>query len=201
MKAKQPCLKQWKIPQYKLDSIIVRPKEDRDTLKSLYIGKAAGPNLKSIDFSKNLLNHLLFLSLIFLIFSLISGSVPHIWKQANATPIHKKKWPIWCVQLQANLSSKYSQQSVWKILHKYLLNFFRGNNVITIFQSGFVSGDSIVNQLIDIYNTFCKALNEGKEFRAIFCDISKAFHRVWHKSLKIVIQLVEKLYMIQKFIN
>ena len=27
-------------------------------------------------------------------------------------------------------------------------------------------------------NTFCKALNEGKEVRAIFCDVSKAFDRV-----------------------
>ena len=40
-----------------------------------------------------------------------------------------------------------------------------------------------MNQLIDIYNTFCKALDEGKEVRAVFCDISKAFDRVWHKCL------------------
>ena len=34
-----------------------------------------------------------------------------------------------------------------------------------------------------IYNTFCKALDEGKEVRAIFCDISKVFDRVWHRGL------------------
>ena len=44
-------------------------------------------------------------------------------------------------------------------------------------------GDSTVNQLVDVYNTFCKALDEGKEVRAIFCDISKAFDRVWHAGL------------------
>ena len=43
--------------------------------------------------------------------------------------------------------------------------------------------DSTVNQLTYIYYTFCKALDEGKEVRAIFCDISKAFDRVWHKGL------------------
>ena len=48
-------------------------------------------------------------------------------------------------------------------MHKYLFNFFRDNNVITAFQSGFVPGDSTVNQLIDIYNTRCKAFDEGKE--------------------------------------
>ena len=40
-----------------------------------------------------------------------------------------------------------------------------------------------VNQLDDMYNTFCKALDEGKDVRAIFCDISKSFDRVWHADL------------------
>ena len=70
-------------------------------------------------------------------------------------------------------------------MHRYLFNFFRENNTITTLQSGFIPGDSTVNQLVDIYNTFCKALDEGKEVRAIFCDISKAFDRVWHKGLLI----------------
>ena len=48
---------------------------------------------------------------------------------------------------------------------------------------GFVPGDSTTNQLLDIYNTFCKALDVGKEARAVFCDVSKAFDRVWHKGL------------------
>ena len=39
-------------------------------------------------------------------------------------------------------------------------------------------GDSTVSQLVDIYNTFCKALDEGKEVRAVFCNVSKAFDRV-----------------------
>lgn len=64
-----------------------------------------------------------------------------------------------------------------------MFNFFRDQQIITCLQSGFVSGDSTVNQLVDIYNTFCKALDDGKEVRAIFCDISKAFDRVWHKGL------------------
>ena len=68
-------------------------------------------------------------------------------------------------------------------MHKRIFNFFRGNQVIITLQSGFVPGDSTVNQLVDIYKTFCKALDEGKVVRAIFCDISKAFDRVRHKGL------------------
>ena len=40
-----------------------------------------------------------------------------------------------------------------------------------------------MNQLIDIYNTFCKAIDEGKEVRVLFCDVSKAYHRVRHTGL------------------
>ena len=36
-------------------------------------------------------------------------------------------------------------------MHKHVFNFFRDDNVITTLQSGFVPGDSTVNQQIDIY--------------------------------------------------
>ena len=44
-------------------------------------------------------------------------------------------------------------------------------------------GDSTVNQLTFFYNEICQALDGGKEVRAVFCDISKAFDRVWHRCL------------------
>ena len=50
------------------------------------------------------------------------------------------------------------------------------NNVIYKYQSGFQPGDSTVNQLVDIYNTIISSLDKGK----VFCDISKAFDKVWH---------------------
>ena len=71
-----------------------------------------------------------------------------------------------------------------KIVHKYVFNFLMDHEVLTTLQSGFISRESTVNQLVDIYNSFCKAIDEGKEVCAIFCDhISKAFDRVWHKGL------------------
>ena len=44
-------------------------------------------------------------------------------------------------------------------------------------------GDSTVNQLTYLYNTFCKALDDGLEVRVVFFDISKAFDKVWHRGL------------------
>ena len=64
-----------------------------------------------------------------------------------------------------------------------MFNHFRDNNIITPFQSGFTPGDSPVNQLTYLCNTFCQALDSGKEVRVVFCDNSIAFDRVWHAGL------------------
>ena len=57
--------------------------------------------------------------------------------------------------------------------------------MLSVYQSGFRSGDSCVHQLIsivhDIYNAF--DTNPSLEVRCVFLDISKAFDRVWHKGL------------------
>ena len=70
-----------------------------------------------------------------------------------------------------------------KVVHMHLFNYIRDHEILSALQSGFIPGDSTVNLLVDVYNTFCKSLDEGKEVCAVFCDISKAFDRVWHRGL------------------
>lgn len=70
-----------------------------------------------------------------------------------------------------------------RCVHKHLYNFIISNSLHISFQSEFIKGDSTTNQLIYIYNDICSSLNQGKEVRAVSCDISKAFDRVWHKGL------------------
>ena len=68
-------------------------------------------------------------------------------------------------------------------VHKYLHNFVITNHILTPFQSGFVQGDSTTYQLIHTYHAFCESVDNGKEVRTVFCDIGKAFDRVWHRGL------------------
>ena len=70
-----------------------------------------------------------------------------------------------------------------RCVHKLMANYFTEHNVITPYQSRCVSGDSTVSQLLYLSNEFSKALDEGKVIRVIFCHISKAFDRVWHRGL------------------
>ena len=74
---------------------------------------------------------------------------------------------------------KVSERAVFK----HLYNHFHDNNILTPLQSGFIPGDSTTNQLTFLCNTFCQALDSGKEVRIVFCDVSKAFDRVWHTGL------------------
>ena len=69
------------------------------------------------------------------------------------------------------------------LIFKYLHNYIVSNSLISPVQSGFTTNDSAVFQLIDLYDTFSKAIDDCKEIRVIFCDISKAFDRVWHRGL------------------
>ena len=171
------------LPPFKFDSISVSSDEVTSVLTSLNVGKASGPDSINNRLLKELAQPLTLPLKDLFNYSLAIGKVPSIWKQANVSPIYKKDDP----SVVSNYRPISLLSTVGKILerivHKHIFNFFQEHHIITTLQSGFVPGDSTVNQLVDIYNTFCKALDEGKEVRAIFCDISKAFDRVWHKGL------------------
>jgi hypothetical protein len=50
--------------------------------------------------------------------------------------------------------------------------------------------DSAINQLLCITNEFGKTLDDGKEVRVVYCDVSKAFDRVWHKGLLTILKSI-----------
>lgn len=166
-----------------LSSITVHKEDVCTILKSLVTGKACGPDQINNRVLKEVAEAIsepltdLFSS------SLSLSTVPDIWKRANLTPIHKKDDKTLVENHRPISLLSPLGKTLEKIVHKHLHNFLLENNVITPFQSGFTPGDSTVNQLVDLYNTFSRALDEGKEVRVIFCDISKAFDRVWHKGL------------------
>ena len=70
-----------------------------------------------------------------------------------------------------------------RAVHKQVYNYCVSNNVFTSHQSGFIKCDSTTYQLLHLYNSFCEAVDSGKEVRVIFLYVSKAFDRVWHKGL------------------
>ena len=110
---------------------------------------------------------------------------PDQWKKANVVSIQKKG--------DKQLIENYRPVSLLPVCGKIferlifnsLFNYFIENNLLLSHQSGFIPGNSCVQQLIsitrEIYNAF--DCNPSLEVRGVFLDISKAFDKVWHDGL------------------
>ena len=70
-----------------------------------------------------------------------------------------------------------------RILFKQIYNHLYINNLLYNYQSGFLPGHSTTLQLIDIYHHICQSFDEKQYSCMVYCDISKAFDRVWHRGL------------------
>ena len=167
----------------RLSQVIVNEKDIIDLLKSLDITKATGPDQISHVMLKKAGDVISpSLSRIFNL-SLTSAKYPVLWKEANVVPIHKKN--------DNAITDNYRPVSLLscvgklfeRVVFKYVFNFLRDNNAITLKQSGFMPGDSTVYQLTHLYHLFSEAIDKQKSVRIVFCDISKAFDRVWHTGL------------------
>ena len=116
--------------------------------------------------------------------SLVECTFPSLWKKAVVMPLFKKG--------SSDTPSNYRPISlistvgkiIERVVNKRLIyNFFYSNNLIYKSQSGFLSGHSSVFQLIDIYNQICQSFDSKQYTCMVFCDISNAVDRVWHKGL------------------
>ena len=166
-----------------LQSIILTPLEVESTLKTLPIGKASGPDGMSNRILCELAYELSTPLCSLFNESLHTGRLPTSYKEANVCPV-PKKGDLSNVSNFRPISLLNSISKVFeRLVFKHLYNHLHENNLLSSLQSGFIPGDSTVNQLTFLYNTFCQALDAGKEVRAVFCDISKAFDRVWHTGL------------------
>lgn len=166
-----------------LSSITITQVDVIKAIKLLDINKASGPDLISPRLLKEGLQQLVYPLTKLFNLSLALKVYPDPWKMSNVTAVYKKGSPT--------IPNNYRPISLLSIIGKLmercinnqLQHYLNENNIITPFQSGFRTGDSTVNQLLLLYHEFSKALDENKEIRVVFCDISKAFDRVWHQGL------------------
>ncbi|MCG8048301.1 MAG: reverse transcriptase family protein [Candidatus Thiodiazotropha endolucinida] len=170
-------------PYEKLHTIDITSSDIRDILRALNVSKASGPDLISPRLLKEGADQLCEPLSQFFSRLIHSGRFPQAWKLANVTPVFKKG--------DKQLPNNYRPISLLsglgktmeRLVHKHVYNYCIQNNILTASQSGFIQGDSTTYQLLQLYDTFCEAVDNGKEVRVVFLDITKAFDRVWHKGL------------------
>ena len=72
-----------------------------------------------------------------------------------------------------------------RCVYKHIYNHLHFNNLVHSKQSAFLKGHSTIPQLLDIYHDIVSTIDSRQNLCMIFCDISKAFDRVWHTGLLI----------------
>ena len=163
---------------HELRSFILTPAEIEVILKSLPIGKAAGPDSISNQILRELATELSYPLCSLFNQSLQTGTFPDSWKLSNVCHILKTSDRSSVSNFRPVSLLCTSVKVFERAIFKHVINHFRDNSILTSLQSGFIPGDSTVNQLTYLYNAFSKALDFGKEVHVVFCDIRKAFDRV-----------------------
>ena len=165
----------------KLESFEISELEVYDVLSSLNVNKASGPNFISYRLLKSVARAVskplttLFNRL------LKDGIFPECWKFSYVIPIPKKgdendpsnHRPISLLNLLGKVMKR--------VIFKHIYNYLHSHNLIYRNQSGFLPGHSKTFQLIDIYHSICNTFDNNQFSCIVFCDISKAFDRVWHR--------------------
>ena len=166
-----------------LNYITITPNEVLDAFKNSKLGKASGPDGIDNRILRECMEQLKTPICDLLNASLTKCEMPEIWKKANVCAVFKKGDPSLLSNYRPISLLNTLEKVFERILYKHIFNFLHGKSFFTQSQSGFIPGDSAVNQLTYIYDKFCKALDNGLEVRVVFFDISKAFDKVWHKGL------------------
>ena len=171
-------------PDLKLTSVQVNENEVLDQLRLLDSTKAVGPDGIAPILLRNLAPE--FVPMLETLFnlSLEKNCFPSSWKRANVIPIFKGKGESTLVSNYRPVSLTSCVSKVFeKLIYNRLYNHLLDTNFLYNFQSGFLPGHSTTCQLIELCHSLSLALDNQMETSVVFCDISKAFDRVWHRGL------------------
>ena len=154
-----------------------------DVLSNLATNKSTGPDgisqkiLKETRYSISKPLLLLFKR------SFNEGVYPRKWKFARVMPLFKKGdktdpsnyRPISLISCVGKVMER--------VIFKHIYNYLNDNKLLYRLQSGFQPQQSTSYQLIDIYHQLSLSYDKKESSCIVFCDISKAFDRVWHDGL------------------
>ena len=119
--------------------------------------------------------------------SLREGVVPAEWKEANVTPLFKKR--------SKSKTENYRPVSLTSVLCKLLETFIRDhkvdllvkNKLITKSQHGFLKARSYLTNLLCFLENITKWVDDGSPVDVVYLDFQKAFDKVPH--LRLLIKL------------
>ena len=135
----------------KLTNVAITEKEIEDTIRSLNVNKACGPDFISHKVLRGVANTISKPLCIIFNRSLTEALFPDAWKVANVVPIFKKGDKATVSNYRPVSLLSCCGKLFERIVFKYMYNFFIDNDLLYKYQSGFLPNHSTTYQLIDIY--------------------------------------------------
>lgn len=116
-------------------------------------------------------------------YSMMSGTVPDLWKLSYVLPLHKKGERD-SVKNYRPISLLSSLGKVFEsIICEKLVAFFEENNILPPEQHGFRKGKSVNTQLLETLDDISEGLEYKKFVDIIYFDLAKAFDSINHSKL------------------
>ena len=173
-----------------LSNINILQSEVIDILNLLKVNKAIGPDGISHRKPKYTSETISVPSIKLFNLSLEQNIYPCLWKIAHVTPLYKKGDKSLAGNYRpVSLISCFGRASE-RVIFNHVYNHIADNNLLYKYQSGFLLGHSTVHHLIEIIHHTCLALENYETSCHSFCEILKAFDRVWHKGLILKLEKV-----------
>ena len=116
--------------------------------------------------------------------SLSLSKFPKLWKEANISPIYKRKGTASDPQNYRPVSLLCCLSKILeKIVFKHIYNHLTENSLLSDKQSGYRPHHSTQLQLTYMTDNLYKALDRRRDFTAVYLDVTKYFDRIWHAGL------------------
>lgn len=163
--------------------ISIEEHEVSDIISILPVNKAIGPDCLSHKMLKSTLQSVVKSLTMLYNRSLSDRIFPSFWKIAHVIPLFKKDDPSLVSNYRPVSLLSCVSKIMERIIFRHVYNYFHGNNLFYRYQAGFLPGHSTVYQLLETYHSIVQNIDEGKLCCMVFCDLSKAFDRVWQKGL------------------
>jgi len=112
-----------------------------------------------------------------------TGTLPADWKTANIVPIFKKGDRTDRANYRPVSLTSVPCKIIESIIKDKLMRFLESNDLLCKEQHGFRSGRSCLTNLLETFENWTKALDEGYGLDVVYLDYRKAFDSVPHQRL------------------
>jgi hypothetical protein len=115
--------------------------------------------------------------------SMMTSTVPKIWKTSFVVPIPKKGYSKSPVDYRPISITPISVRVMERLIAAPFRLYLNINNLLPPSQHGFRSGYSVTTQLLECLDDWTRALSTGHNVDILYFDFAKAFDTVSHQKL------------------